>query len=192
MRFSNLVVFVAATLLLVSCGKKESSDKAKEKAPAATVDSKDNPADKAPSKAAAGTPASSSGDDVSAKAACALITQADATATLGEEAKPGTPGAAGCIWEASSGGMKFVSVGLRDAAMWDQAKKISKDMAEQSKKTFEELPGLGDDAFFIDVAGLQVIVKAGKRYAELSMVGPNDAAAKERLLELAKKLAPKL
>lgn len=192
MRFSTLVVFVAATLLLVSCGKKDSSDKSKEKAPAATADSKDNPAAKAASKAAAGTAASSSSDDVSEKAACALITQADATAVLGEETKPGEVGVAGCTWTASSGATKFVTVGLRDSAMWDQAKKISADMAKQSEKTFEELPGLGDDAFFIDVTGLQVIVKVGKRYVELSMVGPTDAAAKERLLELAKKLAPKL
>lgn len=191
MRFSTLIVVVSVSFLVFSCGKKDSSDESQGEKPSAT--GKAEPAQKAPGEASAATPAPATKDGLSNETACAMISDADAAAALGEETKPGKAGAVGCTWDAmAAGGIKFVSLALRDAAMWDQAKKISEDMAKQSDKPFEEVAGLGEAAFFVDVAAPQVVVKVGKRYAEIGMVGAKDDAAKQRLLELAKKVAAKL
>jgi hypothetical protein len=112
----------------------------------------------APSGSSSGSGASSttvSGASASnAKAdPCSLLTQAEATAALGEAVDPGKKSDApvpGCIWGATNGAhvADAVQVQIQDVAVFDGTVKSESDPQVSSTFSFETVSGLGDQAFF--------------------------------------------
>lgn len=191
----TLALGLVAIAVGLGCGKKDKdADKGKsDEAPAMAAKTDDTTKAKAPITKEEATPVAAAADqaDTKPEAACAMLTTEDAAKVLGMPVKDGKVENMGCSWDAEKGGINSVLFEMRPAAQFPVAQKIARDMAEKGgpKGSYEDLTGIGEQAFYGNLAGHQIVFLVGDRYGQVGLLGPKDDESKKRIIELAKQIA---
>ncbi|HEY6469987.1 MAG TPA: hypothetical protein VI434_09475 [Candidatus Dormibacteraeota bacterium] len=141
---------LAATVLMVAaCGSGSAAPPAGASQPAASSGAT------APTSSSASTPTTAA-----ATTACSLITPAEASTALGQDAAAGTPGANGeqCTFTAAAGNLTVIAANYPDDSTAGAAFDGQRTAAKGGIPGFEDASSIGDHAFLTSM-GLVEFVK---------------------------------
>jgi hypothetical protein len=110
---------------------------------------------------------------------CTLLTQAEATAALGESVKAGEPAILGCQWE-RIGGQGFVQIEVAGARDY-----------QRPPKTAKKIPGIGLEAYsYTELGDPHAVAKTEKSMVAVWASG--DKASSEKIVDLLRTVVGRL